>query len=98
MQDLIIKSKAYGLLIIKLDDDDFDRVANYGKWCASKDRGKFYFHKRITKTTKITLHRFLMGFPQRKYVDHINGDTLDNRKENLRVCTNGANLRNTRGK
>ena len=34
-----------------------------------------------------TLHRFLMAAPAGTHVDHINGDKLDNRRENLRVVT-----------
>lgn len=91
---LEIKSKSFGKINIILDKDDYDRVVEAGKWCASKDRNKFYFHHRINKKEKITLHRFLMGFPKGKYIDHINKNTLDNRKCNLRICSNGANLRN----
>lgn len=94
MKLMLINSKTFGLLKIKLDDEDYDKVVSLGKWCASFDRGKYYFHKRISSKDKITLHRYLMGFPRGKYVDHINGDTLDNRKENLRICSNAANLRN----
>jgi hypothetical protein len=93
MKIISITSKTYGLLKVMVDDDDYDRVAALN-WSASNDRGKFYFHNRISVKEKITLHRLLMGFPKGKYVDHINGDTLDNRRSNLRVCSNGDNLRN----
>lgn len=97
MKFLEINSKTFGLIVIKLDDDDYEKVAKLGlKWSASKDRGKFYFHKRISKKDKITMHRFIMDAPKGMYVDHINGDTLDNTKKNLRICSNAANLRNSR--
>jgi hypothetical protein len=42
------------------------------------------------------LHRVITGAPAGLVVDHINGDTLDNRDENLRVCTHVQNLANAR--
>ncbi len=94
MKILLILSKTFGTLPIKVDDEDEQKILSFGEWSASKDRGKYYFHHRISKKEKITLHRFLMGFPRGKWVDHINKDTLDNRKSNLRICSNGANIRN----
>jgi hypothetical protein len=40
------------------------------------------------------LHRILTDAPRGKDVDHINGDGLDNRRENLRVCTRSQNNAN----
>lgn len=42
----------------------------------------------------IGLHREIMGDPEGMVVDHINGDPSDNRRENLRVCSQEENLRN----
>lgn len=40
------------------------------------------------------MHRLIMGFPVNMEVDHINGDTLDNRRCNLRICTHAENMAN----
>ena len=44
------------------------------------------------------LHRFLMNPSDDMVVDHINHNRLDNRKQNLRLCTQGENLRNKKVK
>ncbi len=41
-----------------------------------------------------TLHRLAMQPLKHEHVDHVNGDALDNRKENLRLCSNQENMFN----
>ena len=41
------------------------------------------------------LHRVIMDAPSGVEVDHINGNRLDNRRENLRLCTRSQNGKNT---
>ena len=43
---------------------------------------------------KIFLHRFILNTPSNKVVDHINGNTLDNRESNTRICTQANNSKN----
>ncbi len=78
-----------------VDDDDYENLNRF-KWCAASIRsGKYYIaERRISKTKCVLMHRVIMECPDSMCVDHINHDTLDNRKENLRVCTNWENKMN----
>jgi len=46
------------------------------------------------KKQTIRMHRLITGCPKGKIVDHLNHDRLDNRRSNLRVCTQSDNMRN----
>ena len=48
------------------------------------------------KRVQILMHRLIAGARPGFVVDHINGDGLDNRRRNLRVCTNQQNMENQR--
>ena len=71
-----------------IDLDDVGKVKNY-RWGLT-DRDKYVEMRR----PRTKLHRFIMDCPDDMVVDHINGDGLDNRKSNLRICTQAENTRN----
>lgn len=64
-----------------------------GLWSAVKPDNRWYAARNIDGR-QITMHRVLCGDPEGMYVDHKNHDGLDNRRTNLRVCTNADNGRN----
>lgn len=76
---------------ILIDIQDLEKVKRYS-WCISKTG---YPVANINgKVTKI--HRYILGIKNPEIViDHINGNPLDNRKNNLRLCTALENSRNT---
>lgn len=77
-----------------IDDEDFDRVMEH-KWRCdfkSKTHGSYACTIGIRKNS-IYMHRFITRAPKGMVVDHKNGDGLDNRKGNLRVCTHQENSR-----
>lgn len=79
-----------------LVDDDFELSGN--KFVSSQCGKKFYAarNKRIDgKNKREFLHRIIMEAGIGDIVDHKNRDTLDNRKENLRICTQSQNCANS---
>lgn len=70
------------------DIDDFGKVHQY---CWYKNENGYFV--TTIKGKKKFLHRFIMGFPKGKKVDHIHGEKSkhDNRKGNLRIVTSSQN-------
>ena len=76
-----------------VDDEDFQRVMRHG-WIANRSiQGRWYAVAQI-KQRRVYLQRFILGTPEGMDTDHINGDTFDNRKSNLRVCRHSQNCAN----
>ena len=76
-----------------VSDEDFEMLSKC-KWHAVFTKGHWYV-KSVVDGQQVYLHRFLMKPKSSKIlVDHINGNGLDNRRENLRFATKQENLRN----
>lgn len=75
------------------DLEDYDIIKNY-LW-RENDNGYCIAQLRKQNSRKyIRLHRLIMSAPDSKQVDHINHNTLDNRKQNLRIVSNQENCFN----
>lgn len=80
--------------MILYDEQDKELVEQF-KWCVNKDG---YAHNtRCGKVHGTTyMHRLIASNPKGKIVDHINGNKLDNRRENLRICDRRINAINVK--
>lgn len=95
--------KNRGKYFARIDDDDYDRIGKFN-WSVFKHVGGVNYAVRSTPRNKngkqkiIFMHRELLGLNRgnKKLVDHINHDGLNNQKNNLRICTIGENSRNRR--
>ena len=84
----------------RLDAKDADAMGAFN-WYAqtgSGNRKRMYAARRVGGRLNgkiIYLHRILTGAKTHQQVDHINGDSLDNRRRNLRLCSHGQNRMNS---
>ncbi len=75
-----------------VDDEDYELIASR-KWYAAKAGRGYFYAVREEGGRRVSMHRAIAGYPG-KVVDHINGDTLDNRRSNLRAVSNAENVQN----
>lgn len=83
-----------------VDDDDFEWLSQW-KWYALKSRTGFVavrnsYDRATKKQFSVSMSRSIMQAQPGHQVDHVNHDTLDNRRENLRVCLPVQNRMNRR--
>lgn len=77
----------------KVDPEDWPELMLWS-WSTMKPGPNCVYACRNDRGTKITLHRYLTKAPVGTIVDHKNHDTLDNRKDNLRITTKKGNSTN----
>lgn len=94
---------------VLVDDEDASKVSNI-KWYVNKKNARKYslfyfehldssFDKDGVRSRRVkSLHGFIAGcvYGDGKTVDHVDGNTLNNQKYNLRVCTNRGNSCNNK--
>jgi len=80
---------------ILVDNDRFEYLNSF-HWVASI--GGYAQTQRMKNKviSRIRMHRMIMNAKKGERVDHINGNRLDNRVSNLRLCTNAENVRNSK--
>lgn len=101
MAEYRINSKKYGIKTVLMDDDMYNTITKCGyKLFLKKTEtsNKFYVMLRTRqvkgKRYQSYLHRLIMNNPKDFTIDHINHNTLDNRRCNLRICSQFENNQN----
>jgi len=77
-----------------VDDEDYERVSAHS-WHAERATATVYARADIAGK-RVRMHRFLTGAPEGLQVDHIDGNGLNNQRENLRPATRAENAHNAR--
>jgi hypothetical protein len=72
-----------------VDDNLYEYLSKY-KWYAQKTGYKTF----VARNKHLLMHRLIMNVTPDKEIDHVNGNTLDNRINNLRVCSHSQNMLN----
>lgn len=86
------------IAVALVDEEDYDRVTEYN-WCAKKINNVYKYAVGGVNKKQVYLHYFIMGKPEDNIViDHINGNSFDNRKSNLRFATKRQNAQNKSSK
>jgi hypothetical protein len=89
---MILKTKKYGEISVLIDAEDVEMISGQ-RLCISyaKNTDSFY----VMTSDKKYLHRLIMNAQKGQVVDHINHNTLDNRRSNLRLCSHRKNRLNS---
>lgn len=82
-----------------VDDEDYQALSAFS-WSISSRFSRSAYAIRGHRPgggikTTVQMHRQILGASKGQMVDHINHDTLDNRRSNLRIATRSENRRNS---
>lgn len=98
--ELIINSKKHGRFVVFFDEEDADLILSKKWHIRNKISSRNIYAAAYVRDGKITknilMHRLIMNPSSQMVVDHKNHNGLDNRRSNLRVCTNRQNTLNHR--
>lgn len=89
-KEILINSKKHGTFKVLIDEKDFKLISELKLSVTPRKKGVFY----VQDNKRRLIHRLITSCPEGFEVDHINRNTLDNRRENLRIVTKSENLKN----
>jgi len=77
-----------------VDDEDYEKLVAMGSWHAREVSRDYWIARTQHEGKSQMMHRVILNAPIGLEVDHINHNTLDNRRCNIRLCTHAQNGRN----
>lgn len=80
-------------LSVLIDDEDFELVSDF-RWRANHNGYAIAYVRGSKPHKQVFMHRLIVGTPEGMVTDHIDGNILNNRRSNLRICTHAENCRN----
>ncbi len=81
--------------VVLVDDEDYERLSQR-KWHARVSGRGYVYAGRRAGGRIVLMHRELLGAGTGEEGDHADGNTLNNTKANLRICTRSQNMMNRR--
>ena len=86
-RDVIISPQDYNIVVSKK-----------WQWAGSRRAYLYHHYREAGKRKCIMLHRLILNAPKGVCVDHKDGNTFNNTRENLRLCSQSQNLQNRRAR
>ncbi|MYZ41392.1 HNH endonuclease [Schauerella aestuarii] len=85
--------------VVQVDDDDYETLATF-KWTSKRTRCSGFYATRTLSTLEDQsndrlMHRMILQPRKDQVVDHIDGNSLNNQRSNLRICTSKQNSWNS---
>jgi hypothetical protein len=94
LKSIILQGKYANGQVMLVNDELYDDMVQY-RWTATNpSRRKTQYARARINGKAIFAHRYILNPDSSQSVDHINGNGLDNRKCNLRICSHSQNMYN----
>lgn len=90
MKKIELRKNLYALV----DDEDYEELSKYSWHLNSQGYAERLTSRKEIKRKALSMHRQIFNFPK-SLIDHRNGNKLDNRRRNLRMCSKSENTINT---